>query len=805
MPDVNQDLDSLFTKAASQYGLPVNFLKAIAQQESGFKPDAVSSQGAQGIMQMLPDTARAMGAKDPFDPTQAIPAAARYLREGYDATGSLQGAAAYYHGGPDTKQWGPKTRAYVQSIGGILSKFDTEPSAAGGSATPTTYASLPAQAGALSDAGIQPLPTSQKAAPAASAQGNSQSDDDLLKLYAKPGALPDASASAASAPAKQTLSDDDLLKLYARPDAPAAVPPPVVAQPQGQPGALANAPDDSALTAAGKLAATGAVKGVSDAVGAVGNTKGLADYLLARVESATSGKPLSQVMAQQQANQQAIDSSPTLPGRIAAAINPMNYLPNGQQVANKLLSATGEYVPQSETGRMAQAGIQTAVGSLGPGARGVGGTAPAGVLPTAPVANMLTNAASAAPITAASGAVGQYATDATGDPLVGLAASLAPGAAVQAAGGATNKLLGTMDPRSAALAQAASDRGIKLGIGQMSSNPTVRMLDSVVNKIPGSGGAAVKEGQAAAFNRSVAQTFGENAERITPEVMANARDRIGQAFDSVAARTPTIPADPQFVNSLKQTLSDAGSVLPANEVEPLTNQVRNIISAIDPNSGAFSGQTYQALTRKGAPLDRALSSPDPNIRHYAGQIRDALDDAMQRAAPTDAAADLQQARSQWRNMRTVEDLVAKAPEGNISPALLQGRVNANNKGTYGAAYGGGGDLKELANIGQRFLKEPGSSNTAERSMLINMLTGMGGAGTSLMTGQAPLTTLGSAVALPLATSIAARGTNALLQNNALAQALIARGLGQQQPGVGNLLLNASLPALNRGGNVPVRP
>jgi hypothetical protein len=132
----SSDYDDLFQRAAAESKLPVNFIKAIAQQESGFNPKAVSPQGALGVMQMLPATARSMGAQDPFDPAQAIPAAARYLRQGYDTTGSLEGAAAYYHGGPDTRQWGPKTKAYVQSVGGILSKYNGSPATAGGSAPP---------------------------------------------------------------------------------------------------------------------------------------------------------------------------------------------------------------------------------------------------------------------------------------------------------------------------------------------------------------------------------------------------------------------------------------------------------------------------------------------------------------------------------------------------------------------------------------------------------------------------------------------------------------------------------------------
>ena len=54
-------------------------------------------------------------------------------------------------------------------------------------------------------------------------------------------------------------------------------------------------------------------------------------------------------------------------------------------------------------------------------------------------------------------------------------------------------------------------------------------------------------------------------------------------------------------------------------------------------------------------------------------------------------------------MKTIEPLVAKSPTGDISPALLMSQVN---KSYGGMAYNGGGDMGDLARIGQKFLKEP---------------------------------------------------------------------------------------------------
>jgi soluble lytic murein transglycosylase len=88
---------------------------------------------ALGSTQMLPDTAREMAGKLglPFredllrsnDPTalryqRALGEA--YLREGIDRTGNVRDGLRYYHGGPDRRQWGPKTNSYADQVLGRL-------------------------------------------------------------------------------------------------------------------------------------------------------------------------------------------------------------------------------------------------------------------------------------------------------------------------------------------------------------------------------------------------------------------------------------------------------------------------------------------------------------------------------------------------------------------------------------------------------------------------------------------------------------------------------------------------------------
>ncbi|WP_319522919.1 lytic transglycosylase domain-containing protein [uncultured Desulfosarcina sp.] len=90
-------------QAAATYNLPEKLIASVIQAESGFRPDAVSPAGAQGLMQLMPATARELGVTDPFDIHQNIDGGAKYLRQMMDRfDGDLKLALAAYNAGPGT-------------------------------------------------------------------------------------------------------------------------------------------------------------------------------------------------------------------------------------------------------------------------------------------------------------------------------------------------------------------------------------------------------------------------------------------------------------------------------------------------------------------------------------------------------------------------------------------------------------------------------------------------------------------------------------------------------------------------------
>ncbi|MGA6932272.1 MAG: lytic transglycosylase domain-containing protein, partial [Pseudolabrys sp.] len=86
--------------AARSNDLPAPFFIRLLYQESSFRPHAISSAGALGIAQFMPETAAERGLDNPFDPLQAIPESARLLRDLSKKFGNLGLAAAAYNAGP---------------------------------------------------------------------------------------------------------------------------------------------------------------------------------------------------------------------------------------------------------------------------------------------------------------------------------------------------------------------------------------------------------------------------------------------------------------------------------------------------------------------------------------------------------------------------------------------------------------------------------------------------------------------------------------------------------------------------------
>jgi soluble lytic murein transglycosylase-like protein len=113
----------IIKEAADRYGVAEDLIAAVIEAESQFNPRAVSRRGAQGLMQLMPDTAASLGVEDPFSPRENIHGGVRHLRSLLDrfdnnvplalAAYNAGHVAVVNHGGIPPY---PQTRAYVSRI-----------------------------------------------------------------------------------------------------------------------------------------------------------------------------------------------------------------------------------------------------------------------------------------------------------------------------------------------------------------------------------------------------------------------------------------------------------------------------------------------------------------------------------------------------------------------------------------------------------------------------------------------------------------------------------------------------------------
>jgi soluble lytic murein transglycosylase len=127
--------DALIESAALHHGVPPALVKAVIATESAFRPDAVSSKGAMGLMQLMPQTARFLGVESPFQAEENVFGGTRYLRRLHDRFGSWTHTLAAYNAGPtavaryrgvppyrETRQYVKKVLSYYRRFHGDFAR-----------------------------------------------------------------------------------------------------------------------------------------------------------------------------------------------------------------------------------------------------------------------------------------------------------------------------------------------------------------------------------------------------------------------------------------------------------------------------------------------------------------------------------------------------------------------------------------------------------------------------------------------------------------------------------------------------------
>lgn len=127
-----EQIDSLVNQNAQIWQVDPALIKAVIANESGFNANATSPVGAQGLMQLMPETAASLGVRNPYDPAQNVAGGTRYLRSMLDRFGGdARLAIAAYNAGPGAvEKYGDvppyaETKNYVENVLGSYARYRT--------------------------------------------------------------------------------------------------------------------------------------------------------------------------------------------------------------------------------------------------------------------------------------------------------------------------------------------------------------------------------------------------------------------------------------------------------------------------------------------------------------------------------------------------------------------------------------------------------------------------------------------------------------------------------------------------------
>lgn len=424
--------------------------------------------------------------------------------------------------------------------------------------------------------------------------------------------------------------------------------------------------------------------------------------------------------------------------------------------------------PQSRLGEYART-----AGEFVPGAAAFGGTSPTNLLRFGIVPGVASE--TAGQLTEGVTVAGQDV-----EPYARIAAALAAPAALPRA---VTPNVASGPTRQAA--QALKREGVRLTAGQKTGSPIVQYREGLTEA-----GRRLTEQSADDFTKAALSRIGADSTRWTPEVFNSAFKRIGGVFDDFAARNP-VDVDQRLIDDIddivttyQQTVGTAAKLPSA-----IADDIYSAARAGQPISGA----RYNEFNSR---LGKLTKSADPTLREVAIDLKNAVGSAMERSAQAagrmDDVAMIQDARSQWRDLLTLERAASAAGSrtGTITPAALDQSVKAiAGKRAY---VTGRNDLGELSRQGAVAFERPFGAEAIVREQSLKDIAIPGllaGGGATAIGGPAAGGVVG-----PIAAALGPRAKN-VVATSGLGQSYLGNQLMAGQKTADPRLMAAIIAAL----------
>ncbi len=380
----------------------------------------------------------------------------------------------------------------------------------------------------------------------------------------------------------------------------------------------------------------------------------------------------------------------------------------------------------------------------------------------------------------------------TGGALTGAAIGGAIPIAAQVAGRVISPVSQQLNPYEQTLAKRAQDLGLDLTPGQATGSSRLQFLESQLRQLPG-GGMSSKVDQQMTLQRGLLGNLGIVDDLATPQAIKSGFERARQQFDDILTykwtqQTPEGPQvisgsrpiflDADFTQQIKNAIEKSSRGLEANVKPVFTANAEELLS-LAPSAGrnVIDGKKISFIRSELADFERAYAG-NPKMKAPFTELRRAVDQAIDRSIPKEDQTALREVRGLYKDLTRLDEVMSKAGPQSTSGIipfvqlnnLLQQRAKSVSRGSSATP-----EFTEAAQIGSKFLREPKSSGTSERTYWTSLLTGGGGAGIAAGP-EAALGAMAAGVGVPFASNV--------LLNTRAGQAYLRNQLGRPIEEVG---------------------